>query len=69
MIMINFLKPNFTVYAVERSRYNIIQGLKYWRLVKSDPTSKVYLLKHYPPNANRDMSRAGGPESAPYTQE
>jgi len=42
---------------VEKSRYNIIQGLKYWRQVQQDPASKVYLLKHYPPNANRDFNR------------
>ena len=56
-VFTKYLRPNLTSYAVERSRYNIVQSLKYWRQIQHDPASKIYILKHYPPNSNRDIVR------------
>ena len=58
-IMKLYLRTNLTAYACERAKYNIVQGLKYWRQHKHDKINNIFLLKLFPPNQNRDNDRRG----------
>ena len=56
-----FLRGNFSTYVYERSKYNIIQALKYWRVVQS--SGPVHQLKFFPPNQQRDMLSQDCPQA------
>lgn len=43
-INVMFLKPKLTPFACEKAKYNAVQGIKYWRVMKYDKGSKVFLL-------------------------
>jgi hypothetical protein len=43
-INVAFLKPYLTPFACEKAKYNAVQGIKYWRVVKQDKANKIYEL-------------------------
>jgi hypothetical protein len=45
-----FIRPSLTTSAFERCKFNMIQGLKYWRILEADGASKIYKVQFFNPN-------------------
>ena len=43
-----------SMYAFGKCKYNMAQGLKYWRIIKGDLDGKAYWVQFFNPNQPRD---------------
>lgn len=55
-VLTAFIRPKLTTSVYERSKFNLIQGLKYWRIEDFDvgAFNKLFKLKFTNPNTSSE---------------